>query len=100
MRVRLSKQIYRGLHHRCPNEGGDCGTCEVEAARITMGLMESLPQIRELLLADVQAAYDGDPAASSIDEVIFCYPGVCGDQRLPPGARAAGSWACRWCRAS
>jgi serine O-acetyltransferase len=35
-----------------------------------------LPEIRALLADDVQAAYDGDPAAGSLDEIIFSYPGV------------------------
>jgi len=37
---------------------------------------ESLPNIRRLLDSDVMAAYDGDPAARSVDEVLLCYPGV------------------------
>lgn len=35
-----------------------------------------LPRIRALLQSDVQAALDGDPAATSLDEVVFCYPGI------------------------
>ncbi|MBW1686088.1 MAG: serine acetyltransferase, partial [Deltaproteobacteria bacterium] len=35
-----------------------------------------LPAVRRLLATDVQAAYEGDPAATSPDEAIFCYPGV------------------------
>lgn len=46
------------------------------AARLTSEYLDHLPAIRELLRDDVQAAYDGDPAASSTDEVILCYPGV------------------------
>ena len=38
--------------------------------------LESLPDLRRLLASDVQAGYDGDPAASGLDEVIFCYPGL------------------------
>lgn len=38
--------------------------------------LEALPEIRHLLASDVQAGYDGDPAASGLDEVIFCYPGL------------------------
>ena len=38
--------------------------------------LEALPEIRRLLASDVQAGYDGDPAASGLDEVIFCYPGL------------------------
>lgn len=35
-----------------------------------------LPQIRELLETDIQAAFDGDPAARTLDEVLACYPGI------------------------
>ncbi|MBN2023800.1 MAG: serine acetyltransferase [Pirellulales bacterium] len=38
--------------------------------------LEKLPELRRKLAMDVQAAYDGDPACKSLDEVIFCYPGV------------------------
>jgi serine O-acetyltransferase len=38
--------------------------------------LERIPNLRDMLSMDVQAAYDGDPAASSIDEVILSYPGV------------------------
>ena len=38
--------------------------------------LETLPEIRQMLAADVQAAFDGDPAAKNLDEIIFCYPGL------------------------
>ncbi|WP_437203773.1 serine O-acetyltransferase EpsC [Planctomicrobium sp. SH664] len=38
--------------------------------------LESIPEMRTLLTTDVKAAYDGDPAASGLDEIIFCYPGL------------------------
>ncbi len=38
--------------------------------------LKRIPKIREYLNTDIQAAYDGDPAAYSTDEIIFCYPGV------------------------
>jgi serine O-acetyltransferase len=75
-RVRLSLQIYRGLHHRCTGAGGDCVPCEQKALFITDALLESLPTLRQALLLDVRAAYEGDPAASGTDEVVFAYPGV------------------------
>jgi serine O-acetyltransferase len=46
------------------------------AARITAELAQNLPRVRALLDADVRAAYSGDPSAKSIDEVVFCFPGV------------------------
>ena len=38
--------------------------------------LEQLPDLRKILAMDVKAAYDGDPACKSLDEVIFCYPGL------------------------
>jgi serine O-acetyltransferase len=38
--------------------------------------LERLPELRKTLALDVQAAYDGDPACKSLDEVILCYPGL------------------------
>ncbi|MGJ0510672.1 MAG: serine O-acetyltransferase EpsC [Methylocystis sp.] len=46
------------------------------ATEIAEEFVQGLPRVRALLDADVNAAYLGDPAAKSIDEVIFCYPGV------------------------
>jgi serine O-acetyltransferase len=60
------------------NEGGpsECDECDREAARIVGEFLDQLPAVREMLASDVQAAFDGDPAARSTDETIFCYPGV------------------------
>ena len=41
-----------------------------------LGFLERLPEVRELIASDVEAAYVGDPAARSMDEIIFCYPGL------------------------
>ena len=49
---------------------------EDRALQATRALAASLPQIRSLLDSDVLAAYQGDPAARSVDEVLLCYPGV------------------------
>ena len=46
------------------------------AWQITRAFAAQLPNIRTLIESDVQAAYEGDPAASSSDEVLICYPGV------------------------
>ena len=43
---------------------------------LTLKFIEKLPEIRRLLSLDARAAYIGDPAAKSIAEVIFCYPGL------------------------
>lgn len=60
------------------NEGGrdECDECDREAARMVGEFFDQLPAVRQMLASDVQAAFDGDPAARSTDETIFCYPGV------------------------
>ena len=46
------------------------------AEEIVCSFLEKLPEIRKILATDVDAAYDGDPAATSLDEIILCYPGI------------------------
>jgi serine O-acetyltransferase len=53
-----------------------CEECDREAARIVAEFFGRLPDVRQWLADDVQAAFDGDPAAQSTDETIFCYPGL------------------------
>jgi serine O-acetyltransferase len=50
--------------------------CEVRAERLVDLFLSRLPAVRGMLSLDVQAAYDGDPAAHHTDEAILCYPGV------------------------
>jgi serine O-acetyltransferase len=73
LEVHLEEAVFAGIHRRC-EKGGDA--CREHAQGITARLMEGLPEIRRLLLADVQAAIEADPAASGPDEVIACYPGL------------------------
>lgn len=49
---------------------------QVQAADITRRFAAQLPKIRTLIDSDIQAAYEGDPAARSPDEVLVCYPGI------------------------
>ncbi|RYZ95848.1 MAG: serine acetyltransferase, partial [Moraxellaceae bacterium] len=49
---------------------------EALAREVVQNFADELPVIRRMLDSDVQAAYDGDPAARSVDEVLLCYPGV------------------------
>ncbi len=46
------------------------------ARRLTLDYLGGLPDIRRLVASDVRAAFEGDPAATSWEEVILCYPGV------------------------
>jgi serine O-acetyltransferase len=73
---RLFQQVYHALcHQNRPSDRGQV-PCEKHAHRIVVEFLERIPAIREVLAGDVQAAYDGDPAAISTDEVIMAYPGV------------------------
>ena len=56
------------------NEGIE--DADTKAQEICLAFFGKIPEIRALVQTDVQAAYDGDPAATSKDEVIFCYPGL------------------------
>ncbi|HBE69877.1 MAG TPA: serine acetyltransferase [Planctomycetaceae bacterium] len=78
---KLTVQIARALQHddRVHNRGGDCdGPVDYEAKgqAIAIRFLQQIPRLRQLLATDVEAAYDGDPAVSSRDEIIFCYPGL------------------------
>ena len=53
-----------------------CEDCDHKAAAIIAAFFERIPPVRDLLADDVQAAFDGDPAAQNTDETIFCYPGL------------------------
>lgn len=46
------------------------------AADITRAFAAHLPEVRKLLDSDIRAAYEGDPAAGGLDEVLVCYPGI------------------------
>ena len=54
----------------------DEAALDAQASAAVKAFGASLPQIRRLLDSDVLAAYQGDPAARSVDEVLLCYPGV------------------------
>jgi serine O-acetyltransferase len=75
----LSEQIKRGLCFDCKMpklDKSQCVACEHKAQNITTVFIQELPEIRRKLSTDIQAAYNGDPAAHSIGEIIFCYPTV------------------------
>ena len=56
----------------------DVARVHTQALQLTRSFAHSLPTIRALLDSDVIAAYQGDPAARSVDEVLLCYPGILG----------------------
>ncbi|MDO5484511.1 MAG: serine acetyltransferase, partial [Desulfovibrionaceae bacterium] len=75
---KLSEQILRGFCFSCEGKHADrpCEACEREGAETALAFMDKLPEIRRLLAGDAQAAYEGDPAATSPGEAIFCYPSM------------------------
>ena len=47
-----------------------------QASRITQSIVAELPRIQQMLLTDIEATFDGDPAAANKEEIIFAYPGL------------------------
>jgi len=70
----LSGQIERAYRYRCRMEKCDSGGCRTMAEDVTRHLLAQLPKIRQLLKGDVGAAFDGDPAAKSYEEIVISYP--------------------------
>ena len=73
---RLVEQVRRGLQFVEDGATDDPATQTARAMDITRQFAATLPEIRGLLVSDVQAAYAGDPAATSIAEIMLCYPGT------------------------
>jgi serine O-acetyltransferase len=81
---KLTTQIARALRHESIRKGelppGVALDDEVDFEALgqakAVAFLDQLPELREVLADDVQAAYDGDPAGSCLDEIIFCYPGL------------------------
>lgn len=78
---KLTQQFARALRYeddrvhdeQCSKRAIDF---EAQGQEMAIDFLETLPELRYKLAKDVQAAYDGDPAACGPDEVIFCYPGL------------------------
>ena len=108
--AKLAPKIEREMEHfLCygrEREAGrsEFGECAPRARELTEVFLGRLPEIRGLLVRDVQAAFDGDPAATNLDEVILAYPGVLAvsvyriahalyDLGVPMMARIMTEWA-------
>ncbi len=75
--VKLTAEVEKSLKHICKkNELCSEDVCRRRAEIVVKELLEKIPEIRELLSGDMEAAYKGDPAAISIEEVILSYPYV------------------------
>ena len=70
----LVEQIERAYRHACRMKKCPACDCHTMAQTVTEHLLNELPDIRRMLQADVQAAYDGDPAAASLEEIVLSYP--------------------------
>lgn len=72
----LADQILHGICFACAGDVNGCGRCGDNAREAALTFMQRIPEIRRLLVSDARAAYEGDPAATSAGETIFCYPSL------------------------
>jgi serine O-acetyltransferase len=72
----LSEQIALSIRHECLRYDQPCTQCEERGQESAIRFIREMPRLRTLLGRDVRAAYEGDPAAESYDEIIFSYPGL------------------------
>jgi serine O-acetyltransferase len=70
----LTEQIEKAYKYRCRIENCDTGECKKMSQEAVKHLLSQIPMIRELLKGDVGAAFDGDPAAKSYEEIVISYP--------------------------
>ena len=74
----LTRQVERALAYDCRQRKAgvaECRACD-RAGIAVAKLLDELPNLRQLLKDDVQAAHERDPAAESLDVILFCYPGI------------------------
>jgi serine O-acetyltransferase len=72
----LSRQITLSIRHECRRYQQICTQCQERGQQESIALLKKMPELRRTLAEDVRAAYQGDPAAKSFDEIIFSYPGL------------------------
>jgi serine O-acetyltransferase len=72
----LSEQNRRGLYFSSSSNLEEEATFDALAERLTAQFASELPEIRALIVSDIRAAMSGDPAATSVSEILLCYPGV------------------------
>jgi serine O-acetyltransferase len=75
---KFSRHLKDAFHHFCRKRTPACDTkdCDNCAYESLTYLIESIPDIRDVLQQDIEAAYFGDPAANSIEEIILSYPAI------------------------
>lgn len=72
----LQEQVRRGLQFGHSLEEQADHAIASQAEELTAAFARQLPAIRGLLFTDLDAAYRGDPAATSVSEILLCYPGM------------------------
>ncbi len=73
----LETQIFRAFQHECRLKNCEFScSCQTLAEETSDHLLDSLVSIRKIVIKDVQAAYRGDPAAKSLEEIVISYPGL------------------------
>ncbi|MCI2098949.1 MAG: hypothetical protein LKJ97_05650 [Succiniclasticum sp.] len=72
----LSKQITRFIRFLPEYQDKDFRACQARGQELALEFLSRIPKIRDLVDSTVQAEFDGDPAAFSTDEIIYCYPGM------------------------
>lgn len=70
----LAEQIHSVQHF--DEEGRNSDNASESAAETARQFIETLPELRRILCTDVNAIYDGDPAAKNHGEIVFCYPSI------------------------
>lgn len=76
--LQLNYLVTKTLQNKCDHkdEKPGCRDCMDKANEVVKTLVSRLPEIRRILQTDIQAAYDGDPAATSAEEIILSYPSI------------------------
>jgi len=72
----LAEQITHSLRHECLRYDQPCVECVNLGYEEALIFLKAIPRTRQVLATDVRAAYEGDPAAKSYDEIVFSYPGI------------------------
>lgn len=76
VRDMLVEQIELAFRHDCRIKKCEICDCREKSMGVTQKLLDRLIDVRNLLKTDVQAAFDGDPAAKSLEEIVISYPGL------------------------
>lgn len=73
----LCEQIHAGLCFQQPDSDDHClSECQAKSRELASQFIARLPELRTIMESDVEATFNGDPAADSIGEVIYCYPAI------------------------